>query len=683
MRHSGDTILLCGSGVSVGSGLPDGQTLARMAFDLIWEGSKVYPGAAATAVHDALRWPDDGEPQLRLELILDLMSKHVPAQVLAGVYSVVLGAPPCLAHFTLAATGFPIVTTNQDELVEQASLQLGTGVDVLHLHGLAARPESIVTMLSQYVDGLPAPTARAMQERVAGNHLVVLGYSGRDLDVMPHLYGAARVTWLHFQPGSGPPPATEVRALQATLGHRMRIVSHPEPTGWLLYRLPATVQLAVTTAAQTTGVDTRRADGLTSEPRAAFRRVKLIQRRLAVARVLLHLGQAAAAYEGLLRATRSHPRDPQLQLMIADALVLLQRRPAALRRYARVAAMAADPEARASALLSSAHARANIARYDAAMQELGQAREFARDVASGAARQHLEAWIAVLEARIHAVTDDEDAAWRLYNHVASLAGRMRDLDLRTTALVFGSDLLRSKGRYHQALARLACVFDDNELYGRPYTRIWGRFYRGEILCAMGRLHEGLTDLEVCRANAGLHANHQAAAWAALALASYRRCSNLDAAQEHINDCEEAMTAYGSGMLLCDVRLAWERAEFARAGGQLDEALRRVAALRQRLGRSSFPAKLPYMTAHILALEGEVARCLGDNNARVLLTGARNLYNGGGWSHYVARMDVSLWLMTGRPSPPSGLLQLCRNRSYAAEVEYLTGPRRSYYPLHGL
>ncbi len=156
------TTVLCGAGVSQGSGLPDGQTLARLALDLVWEGARVYPSAAALAVHDALRWPVDGEPELRLELILDLMAKHIPAQIMAGVYSVVLGAEPCLAHYSLAAAGVPIVTTNQDELVEKAAKLLGTAVDVLHLHGIASRPKTIVTMLSQYMEGLSIRTTRAI-----------------------------------------------------------------------------------------------------------------------------------------------------------------------------------------------------------------------------------------------------------------------------------------------------------------------------------------------------------------------------------------------------------------------------------------------------------------------------------------------------------------------------------------
>ena len=303
--------------------------------------------------------------------------------------------------------------------------------------------------------------------------------------------------------------------------------------------------------------------GLSGEPLAAFRGVRLLERRLAVSRVLLHIGQAEAAREGLLRTAGSHRRDPQIQLRIADALVMLQQRPAALRRCARAAALAVDPGTRASALLGSAHTRANGAEYGAALRDLNEAHGLASKIPDPRSRHNQQAWIAALQARIHAVTDDEDSAIRSYREVAALAGRTRNLDLRTTALVFGSDLLRSRGLYHRALAMLALVFEDNELYGRPYTRVWGHFYRGETLCAMGHLAEGLADLESCRESARLNANHQAMAWASLVLASYRRCHDLGSAQQAITDCEDAMAAYGRDMLLCDVRLAWERAELAR------------------------------------------------------------------------------------------------------------------------
>jgi tetratricopeptide (TPR) repeat protein len=677
-----NTAFLCGAGASQGSGLPDGQALAVLAFDHVWAGANVYPAAALDAVHDALRWPPAGEPRLRLELILDLMAKEIKADVLAGIYSVLLGASPCLAHYTLAAAGMPIVTTNQDELIEDAAIKLGVTADVMHLHGLASRPQSIVTMLSQYVDGLSPPIAQQLRDRLTCCHLVVLGYSGRDLDIMPHLYRAPRVTWLHFQPaGGGPPPAMEVRALHAFLGRRMRIVAHPAPVLWLLNRLPVAAKNATLSAAPA-GPVVAASPSLSGEALRAFAKLPLVQRRLAIARVLLHVDQADIAYQGLMRAARSHPRDAGLQLRIADALVLLQRRPQALRRYARASVLSSQPAVRASALLDSAHTRANSSQYASALQELSEADTAARAVKDSRERTELRGRIAAMQARIYGISDDEDRAIRLYGRAEAAAAKCGNLDLRVTSLIFGSDMLRSRGRYREALANLARVFDDNELYGRPYTRVWGRFYRGMTLCAMGQLGDGLQDLEECRTAATASGNQQANAWAALALASYLRCFNLDAAQRAIDDCAAAIRAYRGTMLMCDVRLAWERAELARARDDNHEALQRVKALRKRLQHPSL-VKMPYMTPHMLAVEGEIARGRGDPAARSILRDARGLFAAGRWNHCVARIDVSLWLMSGRDHPPAALLRKCRDAGYDTEVQRLTIPGPVYYPLHTL
>jgi tetratricopeptide (TPR) repeat protein len=678
-----NTTFLCGAGASQASGLPDGQALAALAFDHVWAGADVYPVTALDAVHDALRWPPTGEPPLRLELILDLMAKEIKADVLAGIYSILLGASPCLAHYALAAAGMPIVTTNQDELIEDAAIKLGVAVDVMHLHGLASRPRSIVTMLSQYVDGLSPPIAQQLRDRLTGCHLVVFGYSGRDLNIMPHLYRAPRVTWLHFQSaGGGPPPATEVRALHAFLGRRMRIVAHPAPVLWLLNRLPIAAKNAALSAAPA-GPVIAATSSLSGEASKAFAEVPLVQRRLAIARVLLHVDQADIAYKGLMRAARSHPRDAGLQLRIADALVLLQRRPEALRHYARASGLSSQPAVRASALLASAHTRANSSHYAPAMQELTEADDAAQAVKDRRERTELRGRIAALQARIYGMSDDEDKAIRLYRQAETAAARCGNLDLRVTSLIFGSDMLRSQGRYRETLAYLARVFDDNELYGRPYSRVWSRFYRGITLCAMGQLSDGLQDLEECRTAATASGNQQANAWASLALASYLRCISLHPAQRAIDDCTAALHAYRGTMLMCDVRLAWERAELARARNDDHEALQRIKTLRKRLQHPSFPVKMPYMTPHMLAVEGEIARGRGDPAARSILRDARGLFAAGRWSHRVARIDVSLWLISGRDHPPAALRRRCRNAGYGTEVQRLTSPGPVYYPLHTL
>jgi tetratricopeptide (TPR) repeat protein len=474
----------------------------------------------------------------------------------------------------------------------------------------------------------------------------------------------------------------EVRALNAFLGSRMQIIAHPDPVLWLLDQLPSAARNAALAAAPA-----RIAAGtylsLSDEASTVFAGIPLVQRRLAVARVLLHVDQADIAYKGLVRAARSYPRNASVQLRMADALVVLQRRPQALRRYARASALASHPAIRASALLNSAHTRANSSEYAPALQELAEADIATQAVKDSRERIELRGRIAAMRARIYGMTDGEGKAIRLYRQAEIAAAKCGNLDLRVTSLVFGSDILRSRGRYREALADLEKVFDDNELYSRPYSRVWGRFYRGITFCAMGQLDDGLQDLNSCRTAATVSGNQQANAWASLALASYLRCTDLDAAQIAIADCDAAMRAYRGTMLMCDVRLEWERAELARSRGDVHEALQRIKALRQRIERPSFPAKLPYMAPHMLAVEGEIARGRADQAARSILMTARRLFAAGGWNHCATRIDVSLWLIGEKDQPPVTLLRRCQDAGYGAEVQRLTHPSLSYYPLHTL
>ena len=281
------------------------------------------------------------------------------------------------------------------------------------------------------------------------------------------------------------------------------------------------------------------------------------------------------------------------------------------------------------------------------------------------------------------MSDNEDKAIRLYQRAEGAAEKCGNLDLRVTALIFGGDILRSRGRYREALANIARAFDDNELYGRPYVRVWGRFYRGMILCAMAQLSDGLQDLDQCRTAATVSGNQQAIAWASLALASYLRCTDLDAAQKALDDCEAAMHAYGGAMVTCDVRLAWERTELARARGEDHNTLQQIRTLRKRLQHPSFPIQMPYMAPHMLAIKKEITRSRSDPAARSILRHARELFAAGQWSHGVARIDVSLWLVSKRDHPPAALLRRCRDAGYGAEVQRLTTPTPAYYPLHTL
>jgi hypothetical protein len=82
------------------------------------------------------------------------------------------------------------VTANQDELLEASSSAAAPGRarQVLHLHGTASRPDTIMTTIGQYRAGLPRGVQQRFTATIDGKHVIVAGYSGRDLDIMPTLY---------------------------------------------------------------------------------------------------------------------------------------------------------------------------------------------------------------------------------------------------------------------------------------------------------------------------------------------------------------------------------------------------------------------------------------------------------------------------------------------------------------
>jgi hypothetical protein len=330
------TTVLCGAGISVPSRLPDGQTLARHAFDLIWRHSHSYSPELRSVVHEALLWHPRREPALRLELLLELLARHLDSAVLVRIFELLRGATPNLAHFALLLSdAAAIVTTNQDDLLEAAAATLGDrwpAQRLLHLHGDCRRPASIITTISQYVAGLPEPTASTYANVVTGRAVVVVGYSGRDRDVMPRLRDAATVDWIHYEPPNRPTPlAIEVQALQADLGPRFRLQRAADPTALILTCLSRQVADTARAAARSQPPSS---PGATKTPPSLTRAcaaLPSVERELAVARILLHLGRHADALAGLKRTEpRTNEHRATLPLLKARALLALNLRDDAL-----------------------------------------------------------------------------------------------------------------------------------------------------------------------------------------------------------------------------------------------------------------------------------------------------------------------------------------------------------------
>jgi tetratricopeptide (TPR) repeat protein len=673
--------LLCGAGISVPSELPDGQRIARVAFDLVWRGAKAFDPDARDRVRAALDWSSSREPALRLELMLELLGRELDPAALVTVFRLLATAKPSRNHAALALSGASsIVTTNQDLLIEEAARGLNVRCAVQHLHGRYDRPGSIITFLSQYVEGLPLSTTRAFTKAVKGQRVVVVGYSGRDRDVMPLLSTADSVLWVHHRsPGRGQRPlAMEVEVLRSQLGARFEVKAL-DTAAFLLADLPA----ASRWRAQRFPARQRTTLSIPSETQRAYGGMAPLAREHGVARVLIHVGGADVALQGVKAARRLHGDSTEGRLLEADALLELNLHSEAIALYREAGRQAKDPATRCSALQSEAHALANTSEYAAAQNVLDEAHGAMRRVPEERTRLQLQGRIASLRGRMKGMTDDEPGAMRDYAHARRAFSRARDLDGYVEAMTFGSDMLRSRGRYREALQQIEEIFADTELYTRPYARGWARFYRGWIIGAMGDVAAGLADLDQATAVAEASGNHQGVAWGKLVIATYRRPNDLPGAERALDRCEAAIAVHGGPMFQCRARLVWERAEMGRARGNEAEARSQLSELEALLESAASPGPLPYMDAHVLALKGELARDLGDRSAEMRLRNAAAAYRRGKWAACVARIEVALWLLRGGP-PPKRLLVKCRREGYGHELARLEGRSSGpYYPLHTL
>src|SRR6266536_1949983 len=95
--------VLCGAGISrlAPSSLPDGAALARRLIELVLDGPVVFADDAFEPVFAALQPRPDGEQDLRLELVFELLAHELDPGLLVGVFGLLEGAVPNANHFGL------------------------------------------------------------------------------------------------------------------------------------------------------------------------------------------------------------------------------------------------------------------------------------------------------------------------------------------------------------------------------------------------------------------------------------------------------------------------------------------------------------------------------------------------------------------------------------------------------
>jgi len=676
--------LLCGAGISTAAGLPDGQQLAQRVLEEVWSGSRIFGATPPDRVSKALEWRAGHEPDLRLELVLELLSHHLETQTLVEAFRGLNGAIAARAHAVLAlAPIWRLVTTNQDVLLEQAIACAGRKRAVLHLHGDCRQPRYISTLISQYVVGLKRSVSEQFKSAVTGRHVVVVGYSGRDRDVLPYLYAAEKVTWLHYEPaGSSRAVASELRTLLEARAGRVSLVRHPEPIAVLLPTLSRSALAVLSRVDQSLATRRLRGSWTWDLPREVVERYRSfdpVRRDLALARVLVRVGDNDFALEGLRVLEKRRSRfAPQVHQMLGN-LFFTTDPEQALHHYRLAARSSRHPASRAAAELAIANLKSNQSAYATARRALDRAATAASEISGARQRARVVARILARSARMHVMSDDETASLREYRRMRQAARRAGDIDTLVEGLTFGSDPLRSRGRYREALELCEEAMSDAELYARPGALQWAHFYRGMCWASMYELTRGLADLDRARQLAETAGEQQLLAWALASQATWLRAIDLDAAMSAATDARKAMRRYRAPLFALRVRLDWEEAELARAEGDFGLALKRLRRLEARVSRSS--ERMPYLDAHAAALRGEIARDTHDPSARKLIRDALRLYRAGRWAHGEVRMQVSLWLM-GDAIQQDRLLARCRTARFGQEAALLASGRRTgYVPLH--
>ncbi len=201
---------LIGSAVSIfpPTDIPAGAALARDIVEFLLAGQA---------------WTDPEEEQIARKFAgtcaFESLLEHYPKldHLKAHFAGVMSGKSPNPVHGAIIAaaarSGAPIVTTNYDDLIEQAGAASGAAfgvvidegdiggvssavVPIFKIHGCVHRPASLVVRMSEEPIGATWKNAY-LETLVCGRNLFVIGYSGQDFDICPALIraGVKRLFW--------------------------------------------------------------------------------------------------------------------------------------------------------------------------------------------------------------------------------------------------------------------------------------------------------------------------------------------------------------------------------------------------------------------------------------------------------------------------------------------------------
>ena len=682
-----EAVVFCGAGISTEapSSLPTGDELALRVFDLT-TGGQSYPYAADPIAR--LR-REIAVGRLRLEVICDLLSNEIDAITVMSSFGLLRSSPPNRLHLALALLSpAALLTTNQDLLLEHAGEILGRPTRAVHLHGRCDRPRSIVTTVAGYLHGLSVRADRRLTRLIDGRDLVVLGYSGRDLDVMSSLLRTCprRVLWIEHgkrRRVSELPP--ELLAAERHFGPRWTRIGLI--TGdWLTHLLNPTQRVELERALE-------RALAAVPHPRRIASQQQRLERRfanlddlsrwLAVGHVLRHAGLQRDAQLGYSRLRDTQPHDRRVALAWGQATFELNEFEQAIKAFREVANDGADPQLSAQAVLGEVEALRDISSYDAARAALNRLSPIAAVISDGAAKARIIAAGQCQLAGIARMDGELETAETAYETALAESLSAGDVRGALEARTWHAEILLARGRYRDALRT-----STGTLAYAPFTNArwltWARFVHGEAVCAAGKLADGLKVFWQALDEFARYGNPMGETWTLVAEASFRRPSDLIGAAHALEAAGEAADRYGGPLAYARARMLWEQAELARAQRDFAGSRERLHTFREHV-KHSFPGGHAWLSAHGDALEAELERDCGGRNAAARAICAQSVYLQLGAGGAARRMAVSAWAANGAAVPTArepAFARRWKRDGYALERDALNSVASGgYVPLH--
>ncbi len=461
--------------------------------------------------------------RLRLELGLEYVARELGASVAASAYECLTTARPNKNHYLLAGLadlGFSLATTNQDVLVEAAAEELGHSIrEPMHLHGRVDRPMTIRTTLTQLREGLPRKPRGMFGELIEGRALLVVGYSGRDPDVLSVVrhFPPSRIFWLSHK---------------GSVYREVERLHHDLWVGDLTATLAQVVQQANRRPPPRPAMKRRTTDRAEIRLRVPDS-MSSSKVAIAISRLLDPTGFARLTMRLLDRVPAKRGEGAMLHLARGRALLKLERAEEATAEFARsrsLSLQAKDTRGVRDAINWQANAvriRGDVRwmeRLVGQLEEMGPA---------GPDRDNKEAlaWALThragayrLSGRFRDAARDYSAARRLFASAASASGLVH-------CSTWSAENYRGQGRFDLAGKMSARAVELAEDFDAPDVRAWPLWNLGEVRKLQGRWDDALAHYRRARELFSEAGNTGAVDWCLSSIADALRSTDARAARD--------------------------------------------------------------------------------------------------------------------------------------------------------